>query len=127
MSSGCNRDYWNTSLTQIIEAIMDDNWSLEQRPKTVICSDNCYDVMGYHLLFIFCLTYVYLTEILCFKRSSPCRWRCRLYLQAVTDKILIKKNRKRTRPVLVAAKSTLSVNSFYMKTFQGDGAMEIVI
>ena len=50
-----------------------------------------------------------------------------LYLQAVTDKILIKKNRKRTRPVLVAAKSTLSVNSFYMKTFQGDGAMEIVI
>ena len=33
MSSGCNRDYWNTSLTQIIEAIMDDNWSLEQRPK----------------------------------------------------------------------------------------------
>ena len=33
MSSGCNRDYWNTSVTQIIEAIMDDNWSLEQRPK----------------------------------------------------------------------------------------------
>ena len=36
MSSGCNRDYWNTSLTQIIEAIMDDNWSLEQRPYTQV-------------------------------------------------------------------------------------------